>query len=183
MLALNAYPEKIIQVACQRAHRILTPGGPCCRRDSQDGVLALPYISETVTYQVRKALKRSGLNVRIAQRTGPTLKSILTRSALEPPQCPGRSNCLACMAGLQGKCGTKNVVYRLECVICSKVYIGETKRPVRDRLMEHRRGAKNRDTDNPWGAHYNSIHRNDAVPEVPFQATIIADLRTMWTES
>ena len=141
---------------------------------NQDGVLALLYVLETVTHQVRKALRKSGLNVRIAQKSGPTLRSVLTTSALERPQCPGCRDCLACLAGLQGKCGTKNVVYHLVCALCHEVYVGGTTCPVRDRLMEHRRGARNRDTDNPWGAHYAIAHKDDPVPAVPFQAKMIA---------
>ena len=120
MLACNDYPKETIQRARRRAYRasVPAPGGPHQKRDNQDGVLALPYVSETVTHQVRKALRKSGLNVRIAQRSGPTLRSVFTASALERPQCPGCRDCLACLAGLQGKCGTKNVVYRLVCALC-----------------------------------------------------------------
>ena len=53
-----------------------------------NGLLKLPYISDEISRKVRKIVKKSGLNVRVAQRSGPTLRSILTRSALEPPRCP-----------------------------------------------------------------------------------------------
>ena len=120
-----------------------------------------------------KIVKKSGLNVRVAQRSGPTLRSILTRSALEPPRCPNKGRCLACQAGLDGRCTTKNVIYRLECAICAESYIGETKRPVRERLLEHRRAALNRNEQNPWGAHYGTIHKGSPVPTVPFTARIV----------
>ena len=42
--------------------------------------MCLPYISDEVTRRVRKIMKKSGLNIHIAQRSGPTLRSMLTRS-------------------------------------------------------------------------------------------------------
>ena len=53
-------------------------------------------------------------------------------------------------------------------------YIDETKRPIRERLMEHRRAAKNRDALSPWGAHYATSHRSTPVLVIPFQAEIIS---------
>ena len=103
----------------------------------RDGVLSLPYIADEVTWRVRKAVKRSGLNIHIAQRSGPTLKSILTRSALEPPRCPNQGRCMACQAGLEGRCTTKNAIYKLECTLCSDIYIRETKTLIRERFLEH----------------------------------------------
>ena len=138
----NGYPMDVLQ----RAHRRARGRHRACRqRDQPDGVLVLPFISTATTHQVRKAVRRSGLNIRIAHRSGPTLRSILTKSPLEPPTCPGHTNCLACQAGLQGRCTAKNAVYRLNCVLCPMEYIGETKRPIRERMMEHRRAARNRD--------------------------------------
>ena len=67
--------------------------------------------------------------------------SILTRSALESSWCPSRGPCIACQTGIQGCCTTKNVVYKLECTLCQESYVGEAKRPVRERIMEHQRAA------------------------------------------
>ena len=164
----NGYLADVLQRA---RHRATGKHRTCSQRDQPDGVLVLLFISTAIMHQVRTAVRRSGLNIRIAHRSGPTLRSILTKSALEPPTCPGRTNCLACQAGLQGRCTIKNAVYRLECVLCSMKYIGETKRPIRGRLMEHRRAAKNRDAQSPWGAHYAT---STPVPIIPFQAEIIS---------
>ena len=43
--------------------------------------------------------------------------------------------------------------------------------------MEHRRAARNGETENPWGAHYTSTHKDDPVPTVPFQAELITRAR------
>ena len=86
---------------------------------------------------------------------------------------PQKGRCLACQAGLEGQCTTKNVIYRLECAICAESYIRETKRPVQERLLEHRRPALNRNEQNTWGAHYGTIHKGSPVPTVPFTARIV----------
>ena len=36
-------------------------------------------------------------------------------------------------------CDTKNVIYMIQCTLCNKQYIGETKRRLKDRFNEHRR--------------------------------------------
>ena len=122
-------------------------------------------------------MKRSGLNIHIAQRSGPTLRSILTQSALEPPRCPNQGRCMACQAGLEGRCTTKNAIYRLECTLRSKVYIGETKRSIRDRFLKHQIAALNKNMQNPWGAHYSTEHNDTSVPTIPFTARIIRRAR------
>ena len=36
-------------------------------------------------------------------------------------------------------CNTKNLIYMIQCTLCNKQYIGETKRRLKDRFNEHRR--------------------------------------------
>lgn len=80
---------------------------------------------------------------------------------------------MTCLAGLQGKHTVKNVVYRLEYILYSGGYIVETRRPVRERLMEHWRAAFRRDGQNSWGAHCGTEHRDT----VPFRAEIVRRAR------
>ena len=40
-------------------------------------------------------------------------------------------------------CNSKNVIYMIQCNQCSKQYIGETKRRLKDRFNEHRRPVDN----------------------------------------
>ena len=138
----------------------------------QHGVLVLPYVTEATTHKGKGAIKRYGLDVFLVQKSGPTLKSLLTWSALVPTKCPGREPCLACLAELEDKCATKNVEYRLDCVLCLECYIGETKDPFkRDwwNTEELQWLATNR---TPWGAH-SYKHGNTPTPDVAFKATII----------
>ena len=54
-----------------------------------------------------------------------------------------------------------------------KSYVGETKRPIRERLLEHRRAALSRDMQKPWGVCFGTEHNGEAVPEIPFSAKIV----------
>ena len=48
-----------------------------------------------------------------------------------------------------------------------------TKRPVRERLLEHSRAAVASNIQNPWGTHYSFKLSNTPIPDIPFRATII----------
>ena len=52
-----------------------------------------------------------------------------------------------------GCCESSNLVYLLTCTTCQKQYVGQTKRPLRDRLREHFRYISNKITTQPWGRH------------------------------
>ena len=151
----NGYPYSLIQ---RTRHRIMAQRERApqhSRRTSphnptreQHTYISLPYIDETLARRVKGAVKSTGLPLRIAWKSGKTLANLLTRSALEPPPCPaGNRTCHTCEAGLVGKCHTKNVVYKITCNLCSDIsttYVGETRRSVRERYMEHLRDFKNK---------------------------------------
>ena len=147
----NGYPNKLIQ---RTRHRVTTRNAPAPtgnktdkQHTEQDTFISLPYIDETLARRVHATVKTSKLPVRLAWKSGKTLSSILTRSALEPPPCPaGNRTCHTCQAGLAGKCHTKNVIYHITCTHCpdnTTTYIGETRRSVRERYREHLRDFKN----------------------------------------
>ena len=133
MLENNDYPTNIIEKLKKRATQRSRTQYQRKEETWGNEVLHLSYILDEITWRVRNTVKRSGLDIRIAQKNGPTLRSILTQSALELPQSPNHGKCMACQAGLEGRCTSKNVVYKLECILSSLVYNGETKRPIRER--------------------------------------------------
>ena len=52
-------------------------------------------------------------------------------------------------------CETRNIVYLIECLKCSKRYIGESKRALKDRLADHRGYVSNEYTNIVMGSHFN----------------------------
>ena len=83
MLERNDYPTDAIERSKKRAIQRNRSQHQRKEKTCRDGVLCLPYISDEVTRRVRKIVKKSGLNIHIARRSGPTLRSILTRLTVQ----------------------------------------------------------------------------------------------------
>ena len=52
-------------------------------------------------------------------------------------------------------CTTPNVIYLITCTKCKDQYIGQTGRPVKERMKEHLRYIKNKMLTEPTGLHFN----------------------------
>ena len=112
---------------------------------------------------------------------------LLANLMLETPPCPaGTRRCNTCEAGLPGHCHTKNVVYKIICNLCDQnpsVYIGESKRRVRERFNEHLRDAKNKTSNTPLGDHISRRHPDSTITPTSFKISIervckdVADLK------
>ena len=59
-------------------------------------------------------------------------------------------------------CKSKNVVYKISCIKCQFVYIGETQRRLQDRAAEHRGYVRRKVLQHPVGEHFNSRGHNIA---------------------
>ena len=152
----NGYPEHIIDRTFKNNKKRKAQHD---RKNAQSGQMTymrLPYVNETVCHRVNGIIRASKLNLRVAWQSGPTVKSKLVRSALQPPLCRGKTRCHTCPNGLQGKCHIKNVVYKITCKTCQDkpyIYIGETSRPVRERFNEHLSDARLRRLGTGLGEH------------------------------
>ena len=171
----NGYPNKIIQ---RTKHRVLFSDQKNCRNTEKRKMtyITLPYIDESLARRVNGVIKGSGLNARVAWNSGKTLAQHLIRSASQTPPCPaGARKCHTCEAGLPGRCHTKNVVYKIKCNMCDDnpaIYIGETKRRVRERFNEHLRDAKNKIEDTPLGDHVSYVHPTSTIDDKKFKVSI-----------
>ena len=197
----NGYPNKVIQ-RCK--HKVLFPhktrhkthatneNSDRSDRDQDENrqdttYISLPYIDETLARRVNGAVRSSGLKARVAWSSGKTLAKHVIRSALESPPCPaGSKKCSTCEAGLAGRCHTKNVVYKITCNLCEEtpsIYIGESKRRVRERFNEHIRDAKHKTSNTPLGEHISRRHPNIIITSTSFKISIerickdVADLK------
>ena len=194
----NGYPNKLIQ---RTKHKVLFNNttrhtGSTSRKNTKGSqksntknttYISLPYIDDTLARRVDGAVRSSGLEARVAWSSGKTLAKHVTRSALETPPCPaGTRRCNTCEAGLPGRCHTKNVVYKIICNLCDQnpsVYIGESKRRVRERFNEHLRDAKNKTSNTPLGDHISRRHPDSTITPTSFKISIervckdVADLK------
>ena len=177
LLKKNGYPKRLLgrvrreTLMAGNARRGRRDGGQVGRRTRQNrangddltkgNFLTLPYVNETVLCKVKKAVKKSKLNVRLGWYAPNTLKKSLVTSQLTSAPCPaGVRSCQTCVAISGGRCTDKNVVYEVRCEVCGNIYIGESKRPVRLRFNEHVRSMLCFTENTPLGDHFRNKHPN-----------------------
>ena len=118
----NGYPSHLVARLKNEVLRRNTGGRREPDRSGPAPVyLTLPFVGDDLCRRTEGIVRGSQLNLRTAWKGGPSLKSKLVRSAYLPVPCPGAGrHCNCCEEGLRGKCHTKNVVYRMDCTLCTK---------------------------------------------------------------
>ncbi|EYC10257.1 hypothetical protein Y032_0056g2642 [Ancylostoma ceylanicum] len=130
-----------------------------------DGIaLVLPYLNEHLAKRVNTIVKRSRLPVRLIFKPPPTLKEILTSSRLYENGCD-EEGCRYCTD--QKICHLRGTVYMIKCKGCGQRYIGESGRPLRKRLDEHRRALIRPQAypNNSFSRHRTNVHTRDSTPD------------------
>ena len=97
-------------------------------------------------------IRKSGIRVKVVEKTGRTLKCQLqTSNPFKEPTC-GREDCLLCTTLGQGNCNTEGVTYKLDCASeeqCEEgLYKGETGGNTYTRGQEHTARLAARDMNN-----------------------------------
>ncbi|XP_030849885.1 uncharacterized protein LOC115927767 [Strongylocentrotus purpuratus] len=120
-LSLNGYPRRFIHNTKNRSSE---------PRDQKvyKTFTVLPYI-DGVSQQLKRRLESHG--IRTVFRSDTTLRQQLTRP--KDPIPPHRRD---------------GIVYNIPCKGCDRSYIGETARPIKERITEHKRDVRLRRTDN-----------------------------------
>ena len=115
-LVSNGYPLPFLQK--------VTKTRPRAQKEQANhrALAVLPYV-ERVSQTLRRCLEQHG--IRTVFKSDTTLRNHLVRP--KDPVPPGRRD---------------GVVYRIPCGECDAVYIGETGRPVQERMKEHERDVR-----------------------------------------
>ena len=97
---------------------------------------------EVLRREIQKIVDDSGFKVRVVERGGRSLKSMLQRSDVEPIMKCFDDDCPICLTAPKGMCQVESVGYRILCIECKtqgKVAVmdGETGRTGRMRCKEH----------------------------------------------
>ena len=88
----------------------------------------------------------SGFKVRVVEKGGRQLKSILQRSDVEPKQCCLDGECPVCITSPKGLFQMESVGYRIWCKDCEEVGVSRfpgdpLSRPIEDVIrIDHQRG-------------------------------------------
>ena len=167
----NGYPEKMITNIQSKTKHQKQQTQP----KQNATYITLPYIDDQLSRKINSVARKSELNIKIAWKGGRTLANTLVRSALEQPPCPrgNRKACHACDAGVSGKCHLKNVVYEITCTLCKAIYIGETRRRVRTRYMEHLGDASHKRSGTHLGDHVKESHPDSIVTNHTFKLKLL----------
>ena len=121
----------------------------------QGGFDSVLFVPATPTGKLKRMyegeIRKSGMRIKVIERTGRTLKSQLqTSNPFKPDEC-GRRNCFVCTTSGKGNCETESVTYKIECEgqDCAKgKYKGETAGNGYTRGEQHLATLSSRNTDN-----------------------------------
>lgn len=119
--------------------------------------------------ECKKALKDSQLKIRVVERSGKSLRNILSKSDPFQNNSCGKDTCKVCRVNPIVNCKTRDVVYRVKCLGCAEsngregTYIGETARSIGERASEHLTKYENSEKTSVFYKHM--LERHDAVPQ------------------
>ena len=100
--------------------------------------MKVPFTNKTMKRRITNLLRRTDLinRVRIWYDAGRNLKRKF-HPPKERQRCP--PDCGSCKFSVCDKdsCFEKNLIYRVQCSVCERYYIGETSRMIGTRIKEH----------------------------------------------
>ena len=124
--------------------------------------------------KLRKAelelFKLCGTKVKIVERAGTSLKSLLSRPNPWGNLTCNREKCLTCKTEKnEGLCSKRSLTYETRCLSCAgagreKLYIGETARSSYERGAEHQHDYKVEKTDSHMHLHAEDAHVGEEKP-------------------
>ena len=122
------------------------------KRGGFDSVLFIPTTPNgKLKRMYEETIRRSGIRMKVVERTGRTLKRQLqTSNPFKNSNC-GRGNCFICTTEGHGNCNTESITYKIECSgdDCRKrVYKGETAYNAYTRGLEHMAHLTSKNIDN-----------------------------------
>ena len=129
----NGYPRSFLnrtyrQFKSRAEHRT--------KEESKRIFIKCPFISEDISRKILNALKRTGLNNKIYLCFSNKSSTQYFRPPKEKVMCEPACKCCSKCVKLN-LCQTKGVVYRVDCNLCDMIYIGETQRMIKTRILEH----------------------------------------------
>ena len=125
--------------------------------------LKIPYVSEFVSYEILRFIKKRKLPINVVFIPGRKLRDILCSSRpLDKAQCT-LNKCKICeLLENDVDCSTSHPVYQITCRLCNEIYCGGSSRSLHERLSEHLRYASSPEKasyrDEALATHYREHH-------------------------
>lgn len=108
--------------------------------------------------EFRDTLISCGLKIKVVERTGESIKTLLTKSDPFRTKTCDPNTCAICSKFPKISCKTREAVYRVTCKGCGECYIGETSRSIGERFAEHCAQHKNLSTGSVFAPHFKMKH-------------------------
>ena len=143
------------------------------------------FVQATKNELLRKELQREadkcGLRVKVVEKGGKSLKSLLQRSDISPQMSCGYEDCVICKTKEDGRCGKENCGYKIYCKRCKTQLNpqgelvpaemhGESSRCARVRCGEHYAALRRGKNSNLF-EHVRDFHNGDESVEFGFEVT------------
>ena len=142
------------------------------RKGGYDSVVFIPPTPNSHLKRLyEKEIRKTSFKIRVVERAGKSIKSMLQRSHPFKKEKCGKEDCMICSSGGSGNCRTNNVTYKIECSLCNEIYIGETGRNGYTRGREHLTAYSKKDSDSVLLRHVREKHSDTIPPE--FKMSVI----------
>ena len=94
---------------------------------------------ERLKKKIERIAKKYKMKMKVVERRGRTVKSMIQKSYPFPNDKCGREDCVICKNDQNVNCKARGVVYEVECLEegCGMKYIGQTGRSLYERMKEH----------------------------------------------
>ena len=125
-------------------------------------ILKIPYINENLKTTINSVIEKFGRKdeIRVVYTSNQRVK-FLKPSDNNRAQPEIRDGCQICV-NMEGNdkyhCGTRIVVYKIQCRICQEFYIGKTNKSLKERITQHFNAYKSKTTNSPLWSHENYFH-------------------------
>ena len=125
-------------------------------------ILKIPYLGEGLKKTINDVINKFGREdqIRVVYTSNPRLKFLKPKDNNRTDD-DARDFCDICThleGGDRYHCGTRIVVYRLQCRICDQFYIGKTNKTIKERISQHFNAFKNKTQSSPLWAHESYFH-------------------------
>ena len=136
------------------------------RNGGFDSVLFVPSTPEgKLKNMYQREIAKSGVRIKVVEKTGTTLRSRMQTSDPFKPQGCGRLQCFVCSSGGTGNCNSESITYEIMCKgECEERndYKGESGSNAYTRGEKHKTDLNARNaTNSPLWRHCRDVHNGD----------------------
>ena len=141
------------------------------RKGNYSSVIFVPATPESsLKRSLDEDVKKSGLRIRIVEKSGMSVKRVLQRSDPFKKRTCERECCFVCRTGGRGPRDSFGVTSEIKCQTCEQKYVGETARSAFTRGKEHLDGMDRDVSQSVLRRHANDCH-NGVIPDYVMNVT------------